>query len=214
MTSVSSEIVELEEERNSSCRSKAGINDVEIIECMGLDHADSLGLLLIRSRLRYITNWLVIALLKLRHPNSESGHSLVRIYGPMIKFERGPAIAFNVFDWKGEKVEPALVQKLADRSNISLTCGFLHNIWFSDKYQEGRDEVVETRSCHQTTTTKRKDQEINDVGIGVVNASLGFLADFEDAYKLWSFVARFLDADFIEKERWRYMALNHKMIEV
>jgi len=220
MASISSGIVELDRSSNVSVsvhvlESSSKASNAEIIECMGLDHADSLGLLLISSRLRYITNWLVIALLKLRHPNSENGgHSLVRIYGPRIKFERGPAIAFNVFDWKGEKVEPALVQKLADRSNISLTCGFLHNIWFSDKYQEGRDEVVETRSCHQTTTTKRKDQEINDVGIGVVNASLGFLADFEDAYKLWSFVARFLDADFIEKERWRYMALNHKMIEV
>ncbi|ONK67000.1 uncharacterized protein A4U43_C06F14420 [Asparagus officinalis] len=193
--------------------------DAGIFECMGLDHADSLGLLLISSRLRYITNWLVMALTKLRHPNSSSeanGHPLVRTYGPRIKFERGPAISFNVFDWKGEKVEPALVQKLADRSNISLGCGFLHNIWFSDKYEQERDGVLETRRrsvCHQTNK-KIKDHEGNiDLGIAVVNASLGFLANFEDAYKLWSFIARFLDADFVEKERWRYMALNQKMIE-
>jgi hypothetical protein len=33
-------------------------------------------------------------------------------------------------------------------------------------------------------------------------------------YKLWTFVARFLDVDFVEKERWRYTALNQKTIEV
>lgn len=196
-TTAASEIVELE-------------TAVEI-ECMGLDHADSLGLLMISSRLRYITNWLVMALAKLRHPNSENGHPLVRIYGPRIKFERGPAIAFNVFDWKGEKVEPALVQKLADRSNISLSCGFLRNIWFSDKHAEERDGVLERR---RICPAGDKGKGEIDVGISVVNASIGFLANFEDAYKLWSFVARFLDADFVEKERWRYLALNQKMIEV
>ncbi|XP_010907653.1 uncharacterized protein [Elaeis guineensis] len=182
------------------------------IECRGLDHADSLGLILISSRLRYITNWLVIALIKLRHPHSENGPALVRIYGPRIKFDRGPAIAFNVFDWKGEKVEPALVQKLADRSNISLSCGFIHNIWFSDKYEAEKDAVLERKVSEITVASKRK--ESIDLGINVVNASLGYLTNFEDAYKLWAFIAKFLDADFVEKERWRYMALNQKVIEV
>jgi len=27
-------------------------------------------------------------------------------------------------------------------------------------------------------------------------------------------VAKFLDADFVEKERWRYTALNQKTVEV
>ncbi|KAB2610548.1 WRKY transcription factor 7 [Pyrus ussuriensis x Pyrus communis] len=68
------------------------------------------------------------AIEKLKHPNSE-GIPLVKIYGPKIKFDRGPALAFNVYDWKGEKVEPILIQKLADRNNISLSYGFLHQIW-------------------------------------------------------------------------------------
>jgi hypothetical protein len=50
--------------------------------------------------------------------------------------------------------------------------------------------------------------------VTVVTAALSFLANFEDVYKLWTFVARFLDADFVEKERWRYTALNQKTIEV
>ncbi|XP_072966088.1 uncharacterized protein [Typha angustifolia] len=183
------------------------------IECRGLDHADHLGLILIGSRLRCITNWLYVALFKLRHPHSESGHSLVKIYGPRVKFDRGPALAFNVFDWKGEKVEPSLVQKLADRSNISLSCGFLKNICFPDKYEEESNIVLERRASDATIAGSKGKENI-EMGINVVNASLGFLTNFEDAYRLWAFIAKFLDADFIEKERWRYMALNQKIIEV
>lgn len=128
-----------------------------------------------------------------------------------MKFERGAALAFNVFDWKGEKVEPALVQKLADRSNISLGCGFLRNVCFAEKYEELRDAILERKVC-QASGDRRKENVSS--GISVVNASLGFLSNFGDAYRLWSFVAKFLDADFVEKERWRYMALNQKMVEI
>ncbi|OMO85971.1 hypothetical protein CCACVL1_09893 [Corchorus capsularis] len=186
------------------------------IECKGLDQVDSLGLVTISNRARCLINWLVNALLKLQHPNTE-GIPLVRIYGPKVKFDRGAAIAFNIFDWKGEKVEPVLVQKLADRSNISLSYGFLHHISFADKYQEQKDKVMERRSNNEvngigTDGNKRKDK--NDMGIAVVTAALGFLANFQDIYKLWAFIAQFLDADFVEKERWRYTALNQKTIEV
>lgn len=188
------------------------------VECRGLDHADALGLIAIGNRLRCISNWLVVALQKLRHPHADNGHQLVKLYGPRVKFDRGPSLAFNVFDWKGERVSPLLVQKLADRHNISLTCGFLCNIWFSDKYEAERGVVLEHRIAGDSVAVgaggkKRKDAG-GDVGILVVNASLGFLSNFEDAYRLWAFVAKFLDADFVEKERWRYTALNQKTVEV
>lgn len=183
------------------------------IKCVGFDHADSLGLLIISCRLRCITNWLVLALMKLKHPNLERGPSLVRIYGPRIKFDRGAALAFNVFDWKGEKVEPVLVQKLADRSNISLSCGFLRNICLSEKYEAEGDVILERKVSYVDGSGNKRKENVT-LGISVVNVSLGFLSNFEDAYKLWSFVAKFLDADFVEKERWRYMALNQKMVEV
>ncbi|KAL5230621.1 hypothetical protein ABZP36_029397 [Zizania latifolia] len=198
------------------------------VECRGLDHADALGLIAIGNRLRCISNWLVVAMQKLRHPHSEHDQPLVRIYGPSVKFDRGPSLAFNVYDWKSEKVAPPLVQKLADRHNISLTCGFLSNIWFSDKYETDRSAILEHRSAavaadgggggggkrKDTGGGKRKGTGDDEMGIYVVNASLGFLSNFEDAYRLWAFVAKFLDADFVEKERWRYTALNQKTVEV
>ncbi|XP_059629389.1 uncharacterized protein LOC132271900 [Cornus florida] len=186
----------------------------EVIECSGLDHVDSLGLTLISSRARCLINWLVNALMKLQHPNTEDKVPLVRIYGPKIKFNRGSALAFNVYDWKGEKVEPVLVQKLADRSNISLSYGHLHQIWFSDKYEEEKDRVIERRKTEECNIAGNKRKSKAGQGIRVVTAALGFLTDFEDTYRLWSFVAQFLDADFVEKERWRYTALNQKTVEV
>lgn len=184
------------------------------VELRGLDHADALGLIAIGNRLRCISNWLVIAMQKLKHPHPEDtaaiggggGQQLVRIYGPRVSFSRGPAVAFNVYDWKGEKVAPGMVQKLADRHAVSLTCGFLRNVSFADKYDADRTAVLERRRSNEG------EEEV--WGIHVVNASLGFLSSFEDAYRLWAFVANFLDADFVEKERWRYTALNQKTVEV
>ena len=133
-----------------------GRESVMEVECRGLDHADALGLIAIGNRLRCISNWLVVALQKLRHPHADNGHPLVRLYGPRVKFDRGPSLAFNVFDWKGERVSPLLVQKLADRHNISLTCGFLCNIWFSDKHEAERALVLEHRVAGDPVAALRR----------------------------------------------------------
>ncbi|KAL6291434.1 hypothetical protein ACE6H2_008944 [Prunus campanulata] len=198
--------------KDKNSRSSRNGDSLEVV-CRGLDQVDSLGLMMITNRARYLINWLVSSLRKLKHPNTE-GFPLVKIYGPKIKFDRGPALAFNVFDWKGEKVEPVLVQKLADRNNISLSYGFLHHIWFSDKYAEEKGGILERREGGVKGMDANKLKAKSDLGISVVTAALGFLASFEDTYRLWAFVAQFLDADFVEKERWRYTALNQKTIEV
>ncbi|KAK4838493.1 hypothetical protein QYF36_014165 [Acer negundo] len=192
---------------------KTNVDQRTEIECRGLDQVDSFGLTMVTRRARCLINWLVHALTKLQHPNTE-GIALVKIYGPKIKFDRGPALAFNVFDWKGEKVEPVLIQKLADRKNISLSYGYLQNILFLDKYQKEKDQVIEKKAGETKGTTENKRKDKTVMGITVVTASLGFLANFEDTYRLWAFVAQFLDADFAEKARWRYTALNQKTIEV
>ncbi|KAE8661803.1 hydroxymethylglutaryl-CoA synthase [Hibiscus syriacus] len=175
-------------------------------ECRSLDHADSLGMMKIKIRTRNLINWLVNALMSLQHPHSETGVSAVRIYGPKVDFDRGPAVAFNVFDWKGEKIDPALVQKLADRNNISLSVGILQHIWFSDKHEEEKVKASET-------VQSKKSDEL-DRGVSVVTAAVGFLTNFGDVYKVWTFVSRFLDADFLEKETRRYKAINQETVEI
>ncbi|CAI8609705.1 unnamed protein product [Vicia faba] len=185
------------------------------IECRGLDHADTVGLIVISTRTRYLINWLVNALMSLQHPHDENRFSLIRIYGPKINSHRGSTVAFNIFDWKGEKIDPALVQKLADRNNISLSRSCLRNIKFLDKNIEEREWALESKATEvEKMGMSKKKKSPYENGIWVLTATLGFLTNFEDVYRLWAFVSRFLDADFVEKERWRYIALNQKTIEV
>ncbi|KAL6554701.1 hypothetical protein OROHE_007440 [Orobanche hederae] len=188
-------------------------NESSNIECTCLDHVDSLGLMLVSSRGRYLINWLVSALMKLQHPNRLDSFPLVAIYGPKVKFDRGPALAFNIYDWKGEKIEPVLVQELADKNNIYLGYGVLNHIWFPEKCEEERMLILERIVGENDTAESNKNRKA-DLGIEVVTVALSFLADFEDVHRLWVFIAQFLDADFVEKERWRYTALNQKTIEV
>lgn len=187
----SSEIVKLESKANPE------------IEFRALDHADEVGRVLINGRGRCLINWLVNALLCLRHPDSAEDNSLplVRIYGPRVMFERGPALAFNVFDWEGERIDPKLVQKLADRFNITLSYGFLRHVWYPDNSKF--DETEEEGGGRERSSR-----------VCAVTATIGFLTNFEDVYRVWAFVSRFLDADFVEKERWRYTALNQQTVEV
>lgn len=183
------------------------------IQCRCLDHVDSLGLMQIGNRRRYLVNWLISALLKLQHPNRLDHFPLVKIYGPKIKFDRGTAMAFNLFDWKGERVEPILIQKLADRNNISLSHGFLSHLWFADKYEEEKERTLQGKK-HDEKEAETKKSKKTYLGISVVTIALSFLVNFEDVYRLWTFIAQFLDADFVEKERWRYSSLYQKTIEV
>lgn len=217
----SSEIVELSLSTCTSlesgqCRERFGRvrgGGLEV-ECRGLDHADSVGLIAISIRGKYLINWLVNALISLQHPHAPTGRSLIRIYGPKINSHRGTVVAFNVFDWKGEKVDPAIVQKLADRNNVSLSSAFLQNIWFSDKSDEEGQRTLESKVHRVKVLGHSNKTHSSGFGITVVKASLGLLTNFEDVYRLWAFLSRFLDADFVEKEKWRYLALNHKTIYI
>ena len=214
----STEIVELSLSaslESGKCRERFGtVSGGLEVECRGLDHADSVGLIAISIRGKYLINWLVNALISLQHPHAPTGLSLIRIYGPKIDSHRGPAVAFNVFDWKGEKVDPAIVQKLADRNNVSLSSAFLQNIWFSDKSDEEGQRTLESKVHRVKVLGQPNKTQSSGFGITVVTASLGFLTNFEDLYRLWAFLSRFLDADFVEKEKWRYLALNHKTIYI
>lgn len=175
-----SEIVEIE---SSSEQDKA------MIEFRGLDHADSLGLILISRRSKSLTLWLLRALKTLQHPGyHQTEMPLVKIYGPKTKPSRGPSISFNIFDWQGEKVDPLMVERLAEREKIGLRCAYLHKIRIGNK---------------------RRSEEAMSLRLSVVSVRLGgFMTNFEDVFKVWEFVSRFLDADFVEKEKWRKKALE------
>ncbi|CAI9116622.1 OLC1v1017817C1 [Oldenlandia corymbosa var. corymbosa] len=174
------------------------------ILCHHLDHVNMLGLNRTTLRLRYLVNWLVTSLLQFRFPSpgKDVGTPLVQIYGPKIKYERGASVAFNVrANTKGGMVHPEVVQRLADRCGISLGIGILSHIQVVDSEKQGHGslEIGETAFC-KPMISRRQHSKSDLFRIEVVTASLGFLTNFEDVYRIWAFVAKFLNPSFVEDD--------------
>ncbi|KAG1347949.1 hypothetical protein COCNU_06G017780 [Cocos nucifera] len=176
------------------------------IVCRHLDHVNMLGLNKTTLRLRHLINWLVTSLLQLRFPDAGGGNGLplVQIYGPKIKYERGAAVAFSVKNSSGSLVNPEIVQRLAEKNDISLGMGFLSHIRVMENQKQlhGAVDLTDTSFC-RPTSNGRHDGKTKNAAIRaeVVTASLGFLTNFEDVYRMWAFVAKFLDPAFLESDR-------------
>lgn len=121
---------------------------------------------------------------------------LVHIYGPKIKYERGAAVAFNLRDRNRGLINPEVVQKLAEKEGISLGIGFLSHIRILDS---PRQQNLEDTTLCRPMENGRHDGKNGFIRVEVVTASLGFLTNFEDIYKLWAFVAKFLNPAFIQE---------------
>ncbi|KAL2333631.1 hypothetical protein Fmac_014844 [Flemingia macrophylla] len=172
------------------------------ITCRHIDHVNMLGLNKTTLRLRFLINWLVTSLLQLKFPVSDESEkaNLVQIYGPKIKYERGAAVAFNLRDRSRGLINPEIVQKLAEKEGISLGLGFLSHIQILDSSRQhrGAPNLEDTTLC-RPMENGRRDGKGSFVRLEVVTASLGFLTNFEDVYKLWAFVAKFLNPTFIRE---------------
>ncbi|KAI3500529.1 hypothetical protein L1887_36351 [Cichorium endivia] len=160
------------------------------ISCRHLDHVNMSGLNKTTLRLRFLINWLVTSLLQLRLPGSNGSVPLVHIYGPKIKYERGASVAFNVRNRNRGLFSPEIVQKLAESNGISLGVGILSHVRIVETVKN-RTDLADTTLC--------RPMDGGLVRAEVVTASLGFLTNFEDVYKLWVFVAKFLDPSFIRE---------------
>lgn len=180
-----------------------GRREPELI-CRHLDHIDMLGLNRTTIRLRYLINWLVTSLLQLRLPSSgeELGAPLVHIYGPKIKYERGASVAFNVKESsRGGFIHPEIVQKLAEKNGISIGVGILSHVRMvnSAKQDSRASELEDTALCKPMANGPQEGKNAF-YRVEVVTASLGFLTNFEDVYKMWAFVAKFLNPSFVETD--------------
>ncbi|KAJ9564245.1 hypothetical protein OSB04_000211 [Centaurea solstitialis] len=165
------------------------------ISCRHLRHVNLLGLNKTTLRLRFLVNWLVTSLLQLRipGPNGEESTPLVHIYGPKIKFERGASVAFNLRNKNKGLIDPETVQNLADANGISLGIGILSHIRVLDGQ---RPNLEDSSTVYKRTESGGKNGKDGFIRVEVVTASLGFLTDFSDVYKLWAFVAKFLNPGY------------------
>lgn len=172
------------------------------ILCRHLDHINMLGLNKTTIRLRFLVNWLVTSLLQLRLPglDGEDSIPLVRIYGPKIKYERGAAVAFNVKDRNRGLISPEVVQKLAETQGIALGVGILSHIRILDNPKQQRGlNLEDTTLCKPMENGRHDGRNSGFIRVEVVTASLGFLTNFDDVYKLWGFVAKFINPAFIKE---------------
>ena len=128
-------------------------------------------------------------------------HPCSNIYDPKIKYERGASVAFNLRDRSRGLINPEIVQKLAEKEGISLGIGILSHIqiYDSSRQQRGALNLQDTTLC-KPMENGSSDGKSSFVRLEVVTASLGFLTNFEDVYKLWAFVAKFLNPAFIGEE--------------
>lgn len=176
------------------------------LECGGLDHLRDMGGAAVSKNLELLLDWLIGALRRLRHPGREHC-PLVEIYGPSSVAARGACLAFNIVDWKWDRVPPSLVQVLADRQNISVAVGQLYRC---DSLPSHGGAPKNNHS--RVRGPNRSDSE--KLIVDVVTISLGLVSNFADVYRLWSFVAQFLNPEFIYKESVEFQLLNKQTVKL
>jgi len=126
---------------------------------------------------------------------------LVQIYGPKIKYERGAAVAFNVRNRNKGFINPEAVQKLAESEGIYLGVGILSHVRVMDyaRHQNGGASNIEETMLCRPMASGNHDGKNGFFRVEVITASLSFLTNFEDVYKLWAFVAKFINPSFTEE---------------
>ncbi|XP_002976941.2 molybdenum cofactor sulfurase [Selaginella moellendorffii] len=159
----------------------------------GLHHAEKLAELA-SMRQDSLLGWLRASLLLLRHP-SPGRPGLVTFHSPE---DSGPALAFSLSDNSGEFLDPELVQRLANRSNISLGTGAI----------QARPAAMEENSYFCVRKLEASSSSVQSV----LCATLGLVTTFGDVFQLWEFVAQFLDPGFCSRELLQYQGLDQETV--
>ena len=130
----------------------------------------------------------------LKHAN---GGSLAKIYEPLITEARGGTIALNFFDSNGNLVPKYLLEKEANRRNISIRMGFFCNPGAGEVALDiSSDELSScfSRPSYETRITDLDFQRcIDPKASGAVRISLGLVSNFEDVRAFRGFAEQFLN---------------------
>jgi molybdenum cofactor sulfurtransferase len=167
-----------------------GIPAIEI----GLRHLESIGMDMIKTRVTYLTGWLLDNITAMKH---STGVPLVRMYGPTSTEARGGAVTVNFFDAKGQPTDHRFIEQEANKSRISLRTGCFCN--------PGAGEValgissIELAACFsQPTHTQRLSLDdfrlcIDGKSSGAVRISVGMVSNFADIQGLLKFAEGLLN---------------------
>jgi selenocysteine lyase/cysteine desulfurase len=159
---------------------------------IGLRHLQQIGLDIIHTRVASLTEWLLQALIGLRHAN---GGALVRIYGPVDSVDRGGTVALNFYDRDGRFIDHRMVEHLANAASISLRTGCFCNPGDGElALGLSADELGACFATHMERLTLDEFRRCIDAkSTGAVRVSLGLASTFADVYQFVAFARTFLD---------------------
>jgi len=158
---------------------------------IGLRHLQSVGMETIHERVRCLVGWLLNRLVSLKHAN---GAPLIRLYGPATNYLRGGTLALNFFTASGEAIDHRLIEREANKVNISLRTGCFCN--------PGAGEIAlgiskpELVACFNPQADRLTLDDfrlcIDGKNSGAVRISLGLVSNFADVYRLLQFFQRWV----------------------
>jgi len=171
---------------------------------IGLRHIDTIGIDKIHDHVMGLTDYLLKILTHLKHRN---GRTLVKVYGPVTTEQRGGTLAVNFYDPDGTVFDNQMVERLANRFNISLRTGsfcnpgaseLIHNISYD--YAQALFKQTDRMTYDQYATAMIASGD-ND-GMGAIRVSVGLATTFDDIYKFVQFAKAFLNfqSDGVEME--------------
>lgn len=161
---------------------------------IGLKFLDTIGYETIHTRVENLTGWLLENLIEMKHSN---GANLVKVYGPLDTQARGGTIALNFFDAHGNIIPKFLLEKEANRRNISIRMGFFCNPGAGEVALDiSSDELSScfSRPSYEARITDLDFQNcIDPKASGAVRVSLGLVSNFEDTQAFLEFTEQFLE---------------------
>ncbi len=161
---------------------------------IGLDFIRRLGMDIIQTRVRCLTDWLLAELLQLHHRN---GRPLVRIYGPVTSDRRGGTVTMNFYDSNGHLLDYRRIEELAGADGISLRTGCFCNPGAGETAEDLSEEDMRAGLAHGNDITLPVFLQImqhrGGKSAGAVRVSFGLASNFADVEKFLTFVGGFCD---------------------
>jgi molybdenum cofactor sulfurtransferase len=160
---------------------------------IGLSHLQRVGIETIHRRVACLTEWLLAALLDLRHGN---GRHMVRVYGPTTMTMRGGTITFNCYDPDGHLIDYRRIEELANGHQISLRTGCFCNPG-AGELAEGltEDDMREAAGAGEMNLPRFVQfmQHRGGKSAGAIRASLGIVSNARDVVRFAQFIATLRD---------------------
>jgi selenocysteine lyase/cysteine desulfurase len=152
----------------------------------GLDWLAGIGVELIGTRVRCLTDWFLRRLTALTHSD---GTPLARVYGPVDTRDRGGTVAFNLLDATGRVVDERLVAAETAAAGISLRTGCFCNPGVGeDAFGLDANALKPLRGAR----TDSLDDYLRLIGLptaGAIRVSFGLVSTVDEVERFLDFVA-------------------------